>query len=586
MATPFLWERLTCNDEAASILARELKISSVIARLLAQRGIDTPDAAQRFLHPSLDHLHDPFRLAGMTAAVDRILAAIERHERIAINGDYDCAGITSTVILRRALELFGASVVHFLPDRIKDGYGLQPETFDRLQADGVTLVISVDCGIRGVDAARRARELGIDLIITDHHEPDAELPVAVAVINPRRRDCTYPDKNLAGVGVALKLVQALSRKRDRERLLPAFIKVAAIGTLADVVPLIGENRVIAKLGLDMLSAGPHKVGLRALLDVAGLTGKPIDSGHVAFQIAPRMNAAGRMASPDIAARLLLAADETMAAEAHDLARQLDGENVRRQEEEASILSSARKVVETDPTVGARSILVVAGQGWHRGVIGIVASKLVDGFHRPAIVISIDGEVAHGSCRSIRGFNVLAALEHSASHLSRFGGHKQAAGLTLPSANIGAFRQTIADYADDLLGPDDLKPRLRIDGCLGFRDINGDFAGEMAMLAPFGMGNPRPLFEARGVEVVDGPRRLKDRHLKMALKQNGRIFRAIAWRAIEREQFITENRASLDLAFSLEHNKYQGNEYLELSVSDVRTAQPGPASGAGLKGPRD
>jgi single-stranded-DNA-specific exonuclease len=283
-----------------------------------------------------------------------------------------------------------------------------------------------------------------------------------------------------------------------------------------------------------------------------------------------------MASPDIAARLLLAADEAMAAEALDLARQLDGENVKRQAEESAILGSARKVVETDPSVGARNILVVAGDGWHRGVIGIVASKLVDAFHRPVIVISIDGDLAHGSCRSIRGFDVLAALEHTASHLTRFGGHRQAAGLTMPSANVNKFREAIADHADNLLGPDDLKPRLRIDGCLGFRDINGNFAGEMALLAPFGAGNPRPLFEARGVEVVDGPRRLKEKHLKMALKQNGRIFRAIAWRAIEREQFISENRASLDLAFSLEHNRYQGDEYLELSVSDVRVA--GAAAG--------
>ena len=574
MSIPYLWERLACNDEAAKGLVDALKISPAVARLLAIRGIDSPELAQRFLHPSLDHLHDPFKLAGMAAAVERILAAIARNERIAVHGDYDCDGITSTVILRRALELFGATVVHFIPDRIKDGYGLQPETFDRLQADGVRLVISVDCGIRGIEAARRARQLNIDLIITDHHEPDTELPDAVAVINPKRHDCTYPDKNLAGVGVALKLVHALCRKRDRERMLPAFVKVAAIGTLADVVPLVGENRVIAKLGLDMLSLGPHKVGLRALLDVAGLTGKPIDGGHVSFLIAPRMNAAGRMASPDIAARLLLAADEGMAAEAHELARQLDGENVKRQGEEAAILSCARKVVETDPAVGARSILVVAGEGWHRGVIGIVASKLVDAFHRPVIVISTDGDLAHGSCRSIRGFDVLAAIEHSASHLTRFGGHKQAAGLTMPSSNVGAFRGTIADYADNLLGPDDLKPRLRIDGCLGFRDINADFAGEMALLAPFGIGNPRPLFEARGVEVVDGPRRLKDKHLKMALKQNGRIFRAIAWRAAEREEFITQNRASLDLAFSLEHNRYQGNEYLELSVSDVRAPGPG------------
>jgi single-stranded-DNA-specific exonuclease len=569
MTVPYLWEHLSCNDHAAEVLAHELRISPAVARLLAIRGIDSPEVAHRFLHPSLDHLHDPFKLADMAAAVDRILAAIERKERIAVHGDYDCDGITSTVILRRALELFGAVVVHFIPDRLKDGYGLQPETFDRLHADGVQLVISVDCGIRGIDAARRARELNIDLIITDHHEPDVELPDAIAVINPKRHDCAYPDKNLAGVGVALKLVQALCRKRDRERMLPAFVKVAAIGTLADVVPLVGENRVIAKLGLDMLSQGPHRVGLRALLDVAGLTGKPIDGGHVAFLIAPRMNAAGRMASPDIAARLLLAADETMAAEALELARQLDGENVKRQAEESAILSSARRVVETDPSVGARSILVVAGDGWHRGVIGIVASKLVDTFHRPVIVISIDGDLAHGSCRSIRGFDVLAALEHTASHLTRFGGHKQAAGLTMPSANVNKFREAIADHADNLLGPDDLKPRLRIDGCLGFRDINGNFAGEMALLAPFGAGNPRPLFEAKGVEVVDGPRRLKEKHLKMALKQNGRIFRAIAWRAIEREQFISENRTSLDLAFSLEHNRYQGDEYLELSVSDMR-----------------
>jgi single-stranded-DNA-specific exonuclease len=571
MAVPYLWERLTCKDDAVRNLVDALKISPAVARLLAIRGIDEPEAAHRFLYPSLDHLHDPFRLADMAPAVERILRAIERKEKIAIHGDYDVDGITSTVILCRALELFGATVGHFIPERLRDGYGLQPETFDRLHADGVKLVISVDCGIRGNEAARRAAELQIDLIVTDHHEPGTTLPAALAVINPKRHDCDYPDKNLAGVGVALKLVQALCGRLDRVRWLPAFVKVAAIGTLADVVPLVGENRVIAKLGLDMLSQGPHKVGLRALLEVAGLSGKTIDSGHVAFQLAPRVNAAGRMASPEIAARLLLAADETMAAEALELARQLDGENVRRQEEEAGILSSAKKVVETDPTVGARSILVVAGDQWHRGVIGIVASKLVDSFHRPVIVLSVDGEHAHGSCRSIRGFDILAALEHCAPYLIRFGGHKQAAGLTMAASSVTAFREAIADYADNLLGPDDLKPRLRLDGCIGFRDITGDFAGQMALLAPYGTGNPRPLFEALAVQVIDGPRRLKDRHLKMALKQNGRIFRAIAWRAVEREQFITDNRTSLDLAFSLEHNKYQGDEFLELSVSDVKIA---------------
>ena len=234
-------------------------------------------------------------LAGMRVAVDRILAAVGRRERIAIHGDYDVDGITSTVILRRALELLGADVVHFLPERIKDGYGLQPAAIDRLHADGVSLIVSVDCGIRGADAARRASEHGVDLIITDHHEPDTELPPALAVINPKRRDCSYPDKHLAGVGVALKLVQALCRETRHDAWLPGFIKIAALGTLADVVPLVGENRVIAKIGLDLLSRGPHKVGLRALLDVAGLTGKTIDSYHIAFMLAPRVNAAGRMA---------------------------------------------------------------------------------------------------------------------------------------------------------------------------------------------------------------------------------------------------------------------------------------------------
>jgi single-stranded-DNA-specific exonuclease len=230
-------------------------------------------------------------------------------------------------------------------------------------------------------------------------------------------------------------------------------------------------------------------------------------------------------------------------------------------------------VETDPAVGARSIIVVGGEGWHRGVIGIVASKLVDAFHRPAIVLSIDGDLAHGSCRSIRHFDILGALERCAAHLIKFGGHKQAAGLTMASGSVAAFRRQMTDHADDCLGPDDLKPRLRIDGCLGFRDITADFATQMALLAPFGAGNARPLFEANGVLVVDGPRRVKERHLKMALKQNGRIFRAIAWRAVEREQFISDNRTSLDLAFSLDHNRYQGNEYLELSVSDFRTLGP-------------
>jgi single-stranded-DNA-specific exonuclease len=569
MAIPPRWDPLECDETAAAALASALQVSPVVSRLLCLRGLSDPDAASRFLNPSLEHLHDPMALADMRVAVDRVMAAIERRERIAIHGDYDVDGVTSTVILRRALELIGADVVHFIPERLKDGYGLQPSAIERLHADGVSLVVSVDCGIRGRDAAIRARELGVDLIITDHHEPDLELPPALAVINPKRHDCSYPDKYLAGVGVALKLVQALCTRVNRESLLPGFVKIAAIGTLADVVPLVGENRVIAKIGLDLLTRGPHKIGLRSLLDISGLSGKAIDSYHISFLLAPRVNAAGRMSTPDIATRLLLATNEQMGDETRALAMQLDGENVRRQEEEAGILAAARKIVQTDPEIGARSVLVVAGENWHRGVIGIVASKLVDAFHRPAIVLSVDGDIAHGSCRSIPKFDMLGALERAAHLMIRFGGHKQAAGLTLEASRIRDLRLAVNAVADEVLGPEDLMPRLRIDSDLPFRGITGDVTMGVASLAPFGAGNPRPVFAARGVELVDGPRKLKERHLKMALKQDGRIFRAIAWRAAERFDYISEHKAALDVAFSLEQNQYNGETFVELTLADVK-----------------
>lgn len=564
-----IWEVASFDAERVDVLARELGISPITARLLCIRGLGDLERAQRFLAPSLDDLHDPFLLTDMAPAVERVLGAIARKERIAVHGDYDVDGVTSTVILRRALELLGADVIHFIPERLRDGYGLQTPALDRLHADGVRLVISVDCGIRAADAARHAASLGLDLIITDHHEPDETLPPALAVINPKRHDCPYPDKNLAGVGVALKLVHALCLKSGRASWLPGFVKIAAIGTLADVVPLTGENRVIAKLGLDLLSAGPHKVGLRSLLDVCGLTGKEIDSYHIGFVVGPRVNAAGRMSTPDIAARLLLASDDGMADEARGLAEQLDTENLRRRKEEAAIVAEARKVVETDLDVGSRSVIVVAGDGWHRGVIGIVASKLVDAFHRPAIVLSQDGDTAHGSCRSIPSFNMLAALESCAGLMTKFGGHTQAAGLTIESSRIRELRAGVNEYADGCLQPDDLRPRLWIDGSLTFRSISAQVVSELSALAPFGAGNPRPVFHSSSVEVVDGPRLLKDRHLKMAFRQNGRVIRGIAWRAADRESFVAAHRGAIDVAFSVEQDTWKGERYLQLSVADFR-----------------
>jgi single-stranded-DNA-specific exonuclease len=392
------------------------------------------------------------------------------------------------------------------------------------------------------------------------------------VINPKRSDCSYPDKHLAGVGVALKLVQGLLLASGRGLgALPHFVKVAAIGTMADVVPLVGENRVIAHCGLNGLSNGPHAAGIEALLEDCGLLGRQLDSFHIGFMVAPRLNAAGRMRSPDLSLDLLLlrGRDVETRTRARDLARQLSEENLERQQQEAAILTEARRVVDGDPAIGGHNLLVVAGEGWHRGVIGIVASKLVDVYHKPSLVLSIQDGVATGSGRSIGAFDLLAGLEHCADLFLRFGGHKLAAGVTMEAGRIDELRRRLAAYADERLGPDDLVHRLRIDAPLGLGDISGDVVQALGRLGPFGAANPKPVFRASPVDLAAAPRRLKERHLSLLFRQGNRSFRAIAWRAAEREEYLTTNRFGLELAYSLDESEYQGERVTELTVADVR-----------------
>jgi len=564
-----IWEIRSFDPKRAENLTSELGVSSITARLLCLRGINTSDQAKRFLSPSIDYLHNPLILADMETAVERILLAIEQKEQIVIHGDYDVDGVTSTVLLRRTLELLGADVTHFLPERLKDGYGLQSAIVERLHAQGVRLIISVDCGINASEAALTAKSLGVDLIITDHHEPGTELPQALAVINPKRSDCNYPNRNLAGVGVALKLVQAICDKTDRHNWLPSFLKIAAIGTLADVVPLTGENRVIAKLGLDLLSKGPHTVGLRSLIEVCGFPGKTIDSYQVGFALAPRVNAAGRMSTPDIAAKLLLLSGDEMVSEARALAKQLDDENLKRRKEEATILEQAIKLVESNKDIGNSPIIVVAAEGWHRGVIGIVASRLVNRFSRPSIVLSTDGALAYGSCRSVPSLDILQALKSCGELMVRFGGHTQAAGLEIETDRIDDLRNRINNFAQPHLEKVDFKPRLAIDANLSLSDVSEGLLLEIEKFAPFGAGNPRPIFQARNVQVVDGPRRLKGQHLKVGLRQGGRSIRGIAWRAVEKESLVTANRSSIDVAFSVSKNVWNGQSQLQLEIADFR-----------------
>jgi single-stranded-DNA-specific exonuclease len=570
-----VWEDVPADGRRVTEASAALGVPVVIAQLLAQRGLSDPAEAERFLRPSLAHLHDPFRLEGMAAAVDRVIGAIDRGERIAVHGDYDVDGVTATAIVQRAIEMLGGHVEHFVPNRLRDGYGLQPATIERLASAGSQLVISVDCGIRAGDAAERARDLGVDLIITDHHEPEATLPRALAVLNPKRADGAYPDKHLSGAGVALKLVQGLLSRAGRSAdVLPHFVKIAALGTLADVVPLVGENRVIARCGLDALSRGPHAPGLEALLQETGLSGRALDSYHVGFMLGPRINAAGRMQSADLAVDLLLlrGKDEAVWTRARALARALEEENAKRQAEEAAILADARRQVEGDPAIGAHSLLVAAGEGWHRGVVGIVASKLTELFAKPALVLSLEGGLAYGSGRSIPGFDLLDALERCADLFLKFGGHRQAAGLTMETARIAELRQRLTAWADAALAPDDLVPRLRIDAPLDLRDISSEVVQGIVDLAPFGVGNPKPVFRAASVEIVQPPRRLKDRHLALVVRQDGRSFRAMAWRQADREAYLAANRRGLELAYSLEQNEFRGERTTELSVADLRVAE--------------
>jgi single-stranded-DNA-specific exonuclease len=568
-----VWDDVPADAGVVQALVDSLGVPAVIGRLLVQRGLTTPDAAERFLSPTLDHLHDPWVMADMRPAITRLSAAIDAGESIIVHGDYDADGITSTAMLQRVLEVAGAKVRHFVPDRMKDGYGLQPETIERLAAEGAQVIVSVDCGIRAVEAAEMARARGVDLIITDHHEPDTALPRAVAVINPRRPDCAYPEKSLSGAGVALKVVQALVEARGLSRdLIPGFMKLAAIGTMADVVPLIGENRVIARFGLEGLSRGPHGTGLEALLEEAGLVGKRLDSFHIGFVLAPRLNAAGRMSHAGQAVDLLLARgrDPQSRADARGRARMLTEENTRRQDSEAVMLAEARKLVEHEPSIGAHNLLIVAGDGWHRGVVGIVASKLVDQFHKPTMVLAVADGVAHGSCRSIPAFDMLGALDANADLFLKFGGHRQAAGVTIDVARLPEVRARLTQWANDRLEPGDLVPRLRIDADLRLDEITGAVVEGVRRLGPFGLANPKPVFRAAPVDLLQAPRVLKERHLALMFKQGTRSFRGLAWRAAEREGYLSANRFGLELAYSLEENEFRGERVTELTVADVRT----------------
>lgn len=569
--------------------------------MLVSRGIDSAEAANQFLNPSLEQLHSPYLLTGMNSAIDRLEAAIERREGILVYGDYDVDGTTAVVILKTAIELCGGSADFHVPHRIREGYDLRGDVIEKAAAAGVTLVISVDAGTRAFAAAESARRAGVDLIITDHHLPGADgLPPALAVVNPNQSGCEYPCKSLCGAGIAFKVAQALMERRlghrDQGQLLRSFMKVAAIATIADSVPLIGENRVLASLGLDALRSAVNP-GLKALLETAQLArGIPLNSGEVAFRIAPRINAAGRM---DIAQDVIELFSVKEAARAREIALRLDKLNSDRQEEERRIVDAIEQRLADDATLRDSYCLVIDGEGWHRGVIGITATRVVERYGRPALVISRDGDAAHGSGRSIPAFHLLNALESCSQLFTRYGGHAHAVGFSLPCGRVQELRSNLDQYARARLSLADFEPAVTIDAELPLDQITPDLCQAVRKLEPFGAGNPQPVFLARAAKLAAPAKVVKEKHVRLKLTseqtegartdwRRAVIHSAVGWRLADRvmqEKLLSGD--VLDIAFTLDQNEHPELGGIELSLRDFKSGREDaetPAKVSALRAP--
>lgn len=545
------------RDAPVAALAAGLGLPATAVQILWNRGYRDALSAGKFLNPSIGDLHDPFLLRDMDRAVARIESAIARGEPIEIHGDYDVDGVTSTVVLKKALELIGVDAAWHIPHRLNDGYGMQIASVEEAARRGVRLIISVDNGIRATAAIARGLELGVETIVTDHHLPENDLPPAAAIVNPNRADCSYPDTSLCGAGVAFKLAHAiLSRagwpERRLHRVLESFLKLVAIATVADIVPLTGENRVIVKHGLAGL-ADPRNPGLRALLEAAGFKDRVPDAGEVGFRIAPAINASGRMESAGQAVRMFLTADPD---EATRIARELFALNQERQTAERAVAAEIFAQCVDTPVTDDDAALVFWGDGWHRGVVGIVASRVVGRFHRPAVVLGVENGVAQGSGRSIEAFHLLDALESMRDLFTRFGGHAHAAGLTLPSDSLGAFRERLRAYAAGVLSPEDMQPVVEIDAVLRLTELSDALWLALEQIGPFGMDNRRPLFAVIGVQLAGPPQVWKDKHLKLAVKQGTRTVTMKAWNMAERAGELSA-MASMDIAFEIERGWFGG-----------------------------
>lgn len=548
---------------SAEKLSQEAKLPLVLSKILIKRGINTLSQAQKFLAPDYSDLLDPFLLPNLEKATERIISALRKKEIIMLFGDYDVDGITATALVYLSLSHLGGEVSYYLPHRLLEGYGLSKEGIKEAQKRGASLVISVDCGTTATEEADFAKELGIDLIITDHHQPQKKTPEAFAVINPKLN--VYPGGELSGVGVAFKLICGIYKKLGMdEKELIEHLDLVALGTSADIVPLTKENRILAKLGLEQLEKS-EKFGIQDLILNSGLEGRKLSPSQVVFGLAPRINAVGRLGDAQCAIKLLSTTDPR---EASQLALFLEMENRRRREIDERTMKEALEMAEREVKAEDK-VIVLSKENWHPGIVGIIAARIAEIYYRPTVLLAVDGQEAKGSARSIPSFHLFEALNSCQEVLIRFGGHKQAAGLALEKRNLEGFKEKLKQVASQKLSDEDLVPQLLIDCEVNSEEISSELANFLEQLAPFGPGNMRPVLVTRNLENFDQPSVIGNNHLKLRIKQNDKMLDGIAFGQGDWIKPLSARNVKYDLAYVLENNSWNGNTNLQLRVKDIK-----------------
>lgn len=555
------------NKEEIDSLAKELGIPTLLSQILLNRGICCFDEARVFFRPDLEQLHDPFSMKDMDKAVERLYQALQSGEKILVFGDYDVDGVCGCSLLYLVLSsLVGPKISYYIPDRISEGYGLSKKGIDEALKQGVSLIVTVDCGVTAIEEIRYAKDHGIEVIVCDHHEPGEEFPDAVAVLDPKRPDCDYPFKELAGVGVGFKFMQGLHKRLELpESDLDEYLDIVAIGSCADIVPLVDENRILVRHGLDRINHNP-RFGVKALLETTGLNRKEMTVGLVVFVLAPRINAVGRMGDARRAVHLLTA--ESM-QEARVMAKELERENQLRRNVDEDTLKEALEIVESQLDPINDHAFVLYKEGWHPGVIGIIASRILEKYYRPTVMISIMDGIGKGSARSISNFNIYEAIKECSDSLVAFGGHKYAAGLTIKQANIPEFVEKFNAVARDRIDPADLVPQMTIDCEANLSDFNNRFIRLLKLMGPFGPLNMRPVFVSRHLKIVGEPSIVGNNHLKLRLEQDGVKMNAIGFNLADIKDELIKNKEYLDCAYVLEENYWNGQKEIQLRLKDIK-----------------